>query len=250
MNLLSYGIQQWDFKDVKILMDEFLRLYDERPIVDNKGGMSSTHLFWTWYVLKKVNPKFIIESGVYKGQGTWLMVHACPNAKIFSIDPNLARRVYVDDRVTYYTKDFSLIDWEVEPEDTFCFFDDHQDAYVRLQQMNWMGFKKAMFEDNYPVSQGDCYSCQKILSESGLNVNGKEIVSANTAHAKYFKKNIKTYITCPPLFKNEKTRWEDEWNEINYPTAAPIYSEEDIERYKILKKEANGYTWICYVELI
>lgn len=252
MDMLSLGVQLWDFEDVQFLMDEFLELYSSRPIKNNYGGMSSTHLFWTWYVLKKIQPKNIIESGIFKGQGTWLIANACPEANIYSIDLDLSRRVYIDNKVKYYDKDFSLIEWgEVieDTENTLCFFDDHQNAYLRLQQMKWMGFKKAMFEDNYPISQGDCYSCKKVLSECGLVVNGEKIIEANGTHARYFKKNIKTYTTLPPLFKNEMTRWGDEWDDINYPTPHAIFSEKDVSRYKIVKHEAADYTWICYVEL-
>lgn len=139
-------------------------------------------------MLKKISPKNIIESGVFRGQGTWMMLQACPDANIYSIDPCLFQRVYINDKVNYYTQDFNLNDWEqIDKEDTLCFFDDHQDAYLRLQQMKWMGFKRAMFEDNYPISQGDCYSCKKILSECGLLINDKEIIEANSTHAKYFR---------------------------------------------------------------
>lgn len=64
------------------------------------------------------------------------------------------------------------------------------------------------------------------------------------------KSNIETYTELHPLFKEEFTRWGDEWNEENYPTAAPILGVEDIERYKLLKEEAKSYTWICYVKLV
>ena len=75
-------------------------------------------------------PKFIIESGIYKGQGTWLFRQACPEANIFSIDPVLENRVYIDNEVTYFTEDFSTILWNkyVNPDETLCFFDDHQNA--------------------------------------------------------------------------------------------------------------------------
>lgn len=251
-NILNWGEQLWDFKDVISLLDEFLELYEKRPVINNIGGMLSTHLFWTWYILKKLSPESIIESGVFKGQGTWIITNACPNAKVFSIDPDLSRRVYINDKVEYFVEDFSYIDWNslLKPENTLCFFDDHQDAYLRLQQMKWMGFKKAIFEDNYPESQGDCYSCKKILTGSGLKINGKEKISSNITHAKYFIENIKTYTTLPPLFRNKFTRWGDEWNDENYPTPPSILSDENIEQYGIVKEEAGGYTWICYLELL
>ena len=61
---MNYGNQIADYEDVKSCINEFLELYEKRPIENNAGGMSSSHLFWTWYVLKKLNPKNIIESGV------------------------------------------------------------------------------------------------------------------------------------------------------------------------------------------
>lgn len=248
-NELNYGKQLWDFEDVNELLEEFIELYRKRPITNNIGGMLSTHLFWTWYVLKKINPKNIIESGIFKGQGTWCLRHACPEANIFSIDPILEKREYIDENVTYFTEDFGLIDWDkyLEAKDTFIFFDDHQNAYTRLQQMKWMGFFQAMFEDNYPEKRGDCYSLKKIFA--GCGFEGKNIIAPNIAHANYVKSNIETYTTLPPLFKPEITRWGDKWDNINYPTPNAILDKDKIEKYPIIKEEAGAYTWICYVKL-
>lgn len=240
-------------------------IYSKRPITNNEGGMLSTHLFWTWYVVKKLKPVNIIESGVYKGQGTWLFRQAHPNIRIFSIDPTLSARVYIDEKATYFSEDFSMIDWKeyLDPQETFIFFDDHQNAYERLLQMKWMGFEQAMFEDNYPAGRGDCYSLKKIFAESGHEVEKPhhrgvrrhfqsvcgEAIPPNKVHAGYAKNNIETYTTFPPLYKPEITRWGDAWDEINYPTAMGILSMEKIEQYPLIKEEAKDYTWICYVKL-
>ena len=70
------------------LIDEFHQLYQTRPIKDNNGGMKSGHMFPSWFVIKTLQPKYIIESGVWKGLGTWFFEKASPNSKIISIDPN------------------------------------------------------------------------------------------------------------------------------------------------------------------
>lgn len=246
---LNYGTQIWEFEDVDKLIEEFLDLYEKRPIQNNKGGMLSAHLFWVWYVIKKLKPKNIIESGIFKGQGTWLFRQTCPEAKIFSIDPALEQRQYVDKTVTYFTDDFCFIDWKqyLDMKETFIFFDDHQNAYNRLMQMKWMGFSQAMFEDNYPENRGDCYSLKKVFAECGFQ--GNYIVPPNTAHANYVKKNIETYTTFPPLYRSEKTRWGDEWDNDTYLTADSILSREKIEKYSVIQEEAKSYTWICYIKL-
>lgn len=70
----------------------------------------------------------------------------------------------------YFSVDFSCIDWSFikDKQNTVIFFDDHQNAYNRLMQMKFMGFKQALFEDNYPETKGDCYSLKKSCLELGL----------------------------------------------------------------------------------
>lgn len=247
MDNLYYGKQLWDYEDVNFLIDEFMELYEKRPIKNNGGGgMSSAHLFWAWYVIKKLKPDNIIESGVWKGQGTWFFRKAYPQINIFSIDPVLKNRVYLDDEAVYFTEDFSMIDWEkyLDVKHTLCFFDDHQNAYMRLQQMKWMGFTDAMFEDNYPVRQGDCYSLKKVFAQSGFGD-----IAPNESHAEYTRRNIETYTTLPPLCRLEMTRWGEKWDKINYPTADGILPKEKLKQFPVIMEEAGGYTWICFVRL-
>ena len=247
----NYGRQIWDFNDANMLIEEFMELYDTRPIKNNNYGMSSTHLFWTWYVVKKLQPDNIIESGVWKGQGTWLFRQTLPKVNLYCIDPILENREYIDEYATYFKEDFSLIDWSVYLNNgkTLCFFDDHQNAYMRLQQMKWMRLRHAMFEDNYPIKQGDCYSLKKVFAETGFQNSGRVIIPPNEAHSHYAKENIETYTTMPPLCKLQRTRWGDIWDDISYATPEAVLTEEMLCKYPVIADEAGGYTWICYVKL-
>ncbi len=38
MSDLCYGKQLWDYVDVNSLIDEFIELYKNRPIINNRGG--------------------------------------------------------------------------------------------------------------------------------------------------------------------------------------------------------------------
>lgn len=49
------------------MLDDFLNIYVNRPIKDNKGGMNSVHCFATYFLLKNKNLPNIIESGIWKG---------------------------------------------------------------------------------------------------------------------------------------------------------------------------------------
>lgn len=281
--VIKIGDIPWTRDDIEDRIDDFLKLYEKRPIQDNIGGMKAPHMFAVWFMLKKLNPDIVVESGVWKGQSTWLLRQACPNARIISIDLNLETREYIDDTVTYSDKDFSEHDWSAITENSMVFFDDHQNAYKRIQQCNWFGFKHIIFEDNYPPSKGDCYSLKKAFAHAGFEpinsitaTNEKSFfkrkflklfetvgitpitltpqyenvkVPPNSHDARMIGRNIEIYYEFPPVIKTEKTRWGDKWDDINYPTPEPLLKEAKLPEMQIFIDEAIYYTWICYVKL-
>lgn len=60
--------------------------------------------------------------------------------------------------------------------------------------------------------------------------------------------HMSTYYEFPPVFKLEKTRWKDDWDE-NYTTPQPLLTTVNEDYQDIYLKEAADYTWICYVEI-
>lgn len=261
------GTVTWNVDEIKASIPEFLDLYSKKPINDNQGGMKSPHMFATWFMLKKLNPANVIESGVWKGQGTWLIENALPDCNIFCIDINLGTRKYISKKAKYFDKDFSKINWDFlkDKEDTVLFFDDHQNAVQRIKQGKEIGFKNFIFEDNYPAKHGDCYSLKKAFQHDGFNVSPKkglknllkeilkptkaDIIPANSSDAAYLKSVLSVYYEFPPIFKKKLTRFKAEWNDDNYPTPEPIYSDTGGDDLKLFKEEAGYYTWICFAKL-
>src|SRR5437868_9355258 len=98
--------------------------------------MKSPHLLLSWFALRALNPTTVIESGVWKGQGTWFSQQACPTARLHCIEPFGQNIQWRATRATYYKQDFSGLSWDgiVDKEKTVLFFDDHQDALERVRQ--------------------------------------------------------------------------------------------------------------------
>ena len=231
----NIGTVPWTDKDIKSKLDEFAELYKSRPIKNNTGGMKAPHLFATWFIVQYMNFGIIIESGIAKGQGTWAIEQANPNAKVFSIDILLNQRKYISDKVTYYSKDFYTHSWDnLNKKNTLCFFDDHIDAFKRVKYLYENNFKYAIFEDNYPTGEGNLISLKKKL----------DIDDEDSA---YLEKIIKTYYEFPPIIELEKNRWGKKWD--IYPIKPPILSSVENDLHKVYKDEAGQYTWLCYVEL-
>jgi len=233
-------------------------------------------MFAVWFMARKLSPDMIVESGIWKGQSTWLLEKACPEAQLVSIDLNLDYREYVSPRAIYSRTDFSRNDWSHVTEKSLVLFDDHQNAYNRLLQCKWFGFKHVIFDDNYPASHGDCYSLKKAFAQSGFqperfhqkgtiyNVLRKvarrlgknsidlqmqhenDSVEPNDIDSKMLHTNLDIYYEFPPILKINTTRWGDNWDSVSYPTPEPLLLK---STQRIFLDEAMYYTWICYARL-
>tara|TARA_B100000795_G_C22740890_1_gene415299 strand:- start:310 stop:1086 length:777 start_codon:yes stop_codon:yes gene_type:complete len=168
----------------KILPDikKFLNIYKNRPIKNNHNGMKINHMFALYYLLKKIKPKYIIESGVLKGQGTWLIKKTLPESTIFSIDIDLNQRKYISKKVKYLNDDFKYFNEKITPNKTLAFFDDHTDHLERIKQCKFLNIKNIIFEDNYSLGEGDFNSLKLILNQK------------NFIHKIHFKSHLKTLI--------------------------------------------------------
>ena len=269
---MRVGKVPWSRKEMIEKLYEFSNLYKQRPIEVNKGGMRSSHMFQAWFALKKLNPKVIIESGVWYGQGTWFFENACPNAELFCIDINLNRIRYRSDKAKYFYSDFSTIDWSTLPKDeTVLFCDDHQNSYERVKTAKWFGFKHLIIEDNYPPYVGDCYSLKKAFLNVGFKYNPsrpksikarikrkieKHIgitryseIPANNVDSTYLEQNLDVYYEFSPIFKSKHTRFGALWDDDNFPTNEPLLNLQEEEYQRIFFDEAGYYNWMCYVKL-
>jgi hypothetical protein len=120
-------------------------------------------------MLRKLQPTAVIESGLWRGQGTWLIEQACPDADLYCIDLDLDRLEYRSPRAAYSDRDFTKGDWSALPrESTVLFFDDHQNAAKRTKMAGALRFRHLIFDDNYPAGRGDCRSLKQVLSRSQL----------------------------------------------------------------------------------
>lgn len=235
---VSLGTPPFSVEEITSHLEEFAQLYQQRPIQDNSGGMEAPQMFPAWLMAKKLQPKYIIESGVWYGQGTWFFEKACPDSSIICIDPYLDNIRYTSPNAQYTKVDFSNINWnstEVIPSKTLCFFDDHQNAVSRLPVAKKYKFTDLMFEDNYPRGRGDCVSLKTVLEE------GKE-------ESSLVKDYLDTYYEFPPVVRGENTRWGDPWCNESYPTYDALLTESN-EDFKDYFEGYQNYTWICYARM-
>lgn len=235
----AIGCVDWTYDDMKQELKEFAQLYKTRPIKNNEGGMNSAHMFYVWFIARRMQPKYIIESGIFKGQSTWLFEVAAPKAKIISIDPALNYRVYISKNVRYESLDFTKIDWsDVDKKNTLCFFDDHQGVKRVLQCYNF-GFEHVLYEDNYPCPGGNYVK---------TDLSPKATFLENDLNAIILNQILNIYYEFPPIYPNFSSQ-RFMWDKYCNVTPEPLLSKIDDEDFIVYANEAYGYTWLAYLNI-
>jgi len=283
MSLNMKKTPNWSKEAMRDELNKFIKIYLKRPIKNNQGGMMFPHMFAFYFLLKKLNPEFVIESGVYKGQGTWLIEKTLPNARILSLDIKPSYREYTSTNAKYSNLDFRFHDFtQIDSNKTLVFFDDHQNCLERLKECKWMGIKNVIFEDNYPPGYGDFYSLKKIISGSGYKINKnifferlkglviflwfqfKSIITnkypfidhhrfrsnhvkPNLDDLKYLNKNIELYYEFPPVFKPTKNIVEN-INYDDFKVNESLLTDDEKNEYQNAFDEKNFYNWLTYVK--
>jgi len=262
----------YDVEEMISTIDYFLDLYEKRPLKDNRGGMGFNQSWATWYLVNKIGPALILESGVHRGHSTWLLEQAAPSAQILSFDVNLKNRIYISKSVTYTESDFFSFDWsKYDLSNCLAFFDDHQNQYERIIRSYWLGIRKIILEDVWPVGEGDCYSMKHILNGSGfahiqMSVEHKgnlfkrilsryyenvldsfresqfRIVSPNTFDRDNLKARAKVILEMPPVYLEERNSWGKPYSGV-YSTRPPLLG------HKPLKDADYSFYYLTYLEL-
>ncbi|KAI4387001.1 hypothetical protein MLD38_004870 [Melastoma candidum] len=141
---------EWTAKDLIKGLEEFVPIYEQRPIKNNVFGMGFDHSFGLWFMTRWLKPDIMIESGAFKGHSTWVLRQAMPDTRIISVTPRHPEKylkkgpAYVDGNCTYFAGkdflDFGSMDWSVvmrkhgitDLSRVLIFFDDHQNELKRL----------------------------------------------------------------------------------------------------------------------
>jgi len=157
--------------ELKAMIPQFKDAWAKRPGGDKarkifKLGLN--HQFAEWFLVKKLKPSAIVESGVLHGGATWgLRDAAGPNTPIFSFDPqDLTKEGFHDTNpnTKYFLKDnwkdISLADWDsLIPKEkrssALVILDDHQIFYDRFKQLKELGFRHVFIEDNNRYGNGN-----------------------------------------------------------------------------------------------
>ncbi|KAL5729135.1 hypothetical protein ACHQM5_002125 [Ranunculus cassubicifolius] len=238
---------EWTNKDLIKGLEEFVPIYETRPIKNNMYGMGFDHSFGLWFMAKWIKPDLMIESGAFKGHSTWVLRQAMPDTRIVSLSPRHPGKylkkgpAYVDGNCTYFAGkdfvDFGSVDWSsvlkkhgvTDPSRVLIFFDDHQNELKRLKQALKAGFQHLIFEDNYDTGTGDHYSFRQICDQFYIRGGGhscykdSDEARLRAKRRKFWEKAVDVSELCGEgeEWWGVKGQMRDDFNHSNKPISFP-----------------------------
>ncbi len=141
--------------DVEIIIkhvDEFRTVFLDSPVTMNVYGANFPSGVNLFLMARCLAPGLIVESGVYKGQSSYILASACRRAEVHAFDVNLKELSHRTPGVTYHEYDWMNAQIKCDPSSVgLCFFDDHQNQALRIIQAHERGFKHVIVDDSWPI---------------------------------------------------------------------------------------------------
>ena len=216
-------------------LPEFLEIYKNKPISDNYSGMRVEHCFALYCLLKELKPKHVIESGIWRGQTTWLIKQTIKDVDLYSIDIDLSQKTINFDDVNYLNNDISTYDWnKLDKSKTLIIFDDHVCFSKRIDFILKNNFKHIIFDDNLPNNFISYYT-PKIIYEKDILIKKKYIKYSNLK--RFFSFLINRYF-FKKFNKHFKITYDKKFIKIIYP---PLNNQETLNLIELFRNNINVY---------
>jgi len=248
-------------------LDEFMEniYFDEIQL--NDGGMKINDMFSFYFLLTRMKPTVVVESGIWKGYSTKIIRKTLGNdVKILCLDPlDITKDGFRDDNVnTTYLIGATFVDFEQldlseygidivnDVDGVLCIFDDHQNAAQRMSQCLQKGVKHVFFSGNYPVNAGSHYSIQHLIDNDQRNVfdlGNQYYYSINTlpqidlSQRESLIGRIRIYVIFPNVFSGNVDLAEGTF----YVQGVLKDSDMNKNKYACFYENRNTYMWNTYI---
>jgi len=129
------------------------------------GGTTHGHgKLWLFLLARTLQPKTVVESGVYYGSSLFTLRTAVPQAKMFAFDIGFAKLISRLEGIDYREHDWGTDDVRAEGLSDLCFFDDHINNCMRVRQAYERGFRHVVMDDSPDVGEIHEFRCPAVPS--------------------------------------------------------------------------------------
>jgi hypothetical protein len=134
-------------------IDDYFEAMSRNRAFAIPGTTHGNGTLWLFLLARALQPKVIVESGVYHGSSLFTMKSAVPTTKMFVFDVNFAPLLSRLEGVDYREHDWAMDDVRAKEARDLCFFDDHINNCMRLRQAHERGFRHVVVDDAPDVGE-------------------------------------------------------------------------------------------------
>lgn len=130
-------------------IDTYFNLMARNRAFGLLGTTPGNGTLWLCMLMRVLNPKVVVESGVYHGSSLYTIKASAPQAKVFAFDVTFANLLSRLEGVDYRERDWGMDDdVHAESPSDLCFFDDHINNCKRVRQAYERGFRHVIVDDS------------------------------------------------------------------------------------------------------
>jgi hypothetical protein len=129
-------------------LDDYFRSMSQNGAFGILGTTPGNGTVWLFLLARILNPRVVVESGVFRGSSLFTFRNAVPQAKIFAFDLDFAALLSRLQGVDYRQHDWSTDKVRAESSSDLCFFDDHINNCKRIRQSYERGFRHVVVDDS------------------------------------------------------------------------------------------------------
>lgn len=134
-------------------LDDYFRAMAHNQAFGAPGTTPGNGTIWLFLLARELQPRVIVESGVWSGSSLFTLRNAVPDAKLFAFDLDFGALVSRLPGVDYRQHDWGTDNVRAEGASDLCFFDDHTNNCMRIRQSYERGFKHVIVDDAPDVGE-------------------------------------------------------------------------------------------------
>jgi hypothetical protein len=132
---------------------DFLTCFEDNPAAGARRTTATGSLLWLFVLARAIEPKVVVESGVFKGASLFTLRRAAPEAKVYGYDIDLSNNLVRDEGIVLHEGDWSELPPHPVSDNDLVYFDDHINNCLRVREAYDLGFRHVVFDDSPDIGQ-------------------------------------------------------------------------------------------------
>ena len=138
-------------------LTDYFEVRRNNPAFGQFGTTPGNLTLWLFLLVRALDPRVVVESGVFMGSSLFTLRAASPRPKLFAFDLDFSKLAFKADTIDYRQHDWGTDSVRAESPADLCYFNDHINNCMRIRQCHERGFKHLVLDDTPDLGEIQAY---------------------------------------------------------------------------------------------